>query len=168
MTHPQPLSIFSSIRSSCSLNEICISCGPLPYCAATSCWLAFLYCYSMSVIIWFNFASQDWAMESLLSIFVRVSLDVCKQLTWNMFVEWNLWTLGLDTWSAFHSHRMKDSWCTCVHGMADTYRKLCLFFVAEPLIRLVGKEVKFEWCAIYNQTFQDLNLMLTSAPLFKH
>ena len=43
MTHPQPPSIYSSVRSSCSLNEISISCGPLSYSAATSCWCAFLY-----------------------------------------------------------------------------------------------------------------------------
>ena len=49
----------------------------------------------------------------------------------------------------------------CVLGMADYYWKFCLHFssVAEPLIRLPGKKVKFEWCAISNQAFQDLKLM---------
>ena len=56
MTHPQSPTIYTSIRSSCSLNEISISCGPESRSAVTSCRCAFLYCHSMTVIIWFTFA----------------------------------------------------------------------------------------------------------------
>ena len=76
VTHP-------SIRSSCSLKEISISWGPVSYSAATSCWCAFLYCYSMTVIIWFTFAftfiTQNKVIVTVTLITVLTNTDAWRK-----------------------------------------------------------------------------------------
>ena len=86
--------IYTPLRSSCSLNEISISCEPVCYSAATSCWCAFLYCYSMTVFIWFIFAftfiTRNKAIVTVTLITVLTNTDgwrKCRFL-WSFIIEY--------------------------------------------------------------------------------
>ena len=52
-------------------------------------------------------------------------------------------------------------------GLVGYYRKFIEDFsrLATPMTRLTRKEVNFEWNDLYEKTFQELKIRLTSAPI---
>ena len=52
-------------------------------------------------------------------------------------------------------------------GLAGYYRKFVEGFskIAAPLTKLIRKDVKYDWVDSYQQSFEELNGRLTSAPV---